>query len=158
MAIEEVVFPTPWPAKAYQYEITNNPASVSLVLTAGDRIIGYGCFWLVVDQIHISTVAIAPSWRRKGLGELLFLAMIHQGLLKGGKMATLEVRESNRSAQSLYRKYGFQAVGRRKRYYVDNREDALVMNAAPLDGAYQDKLLLLQKVLWDRLDAGERTE
>ncbi|MBN1318767.1 MAG: ribosomal protein S18-alanine N-acetyltransferase, partial [Anaerolineales bacterium] len=155
---EVVVFPTPWPAKAYEYEITNNPASHSLVVEAAGKIRGYGCFWLVVDEIHISNVAIAPCWRGKGLGELLFLAMIHQGIQQNGLMATLEVRESNQVAQSLYKKYGFQAVGRRKRYYVDNREDALIMNAGPLGNAYQEKLSLLQKALWDRLEPDGKSQ
>ncbi len=90
-------------------------------------IVGYGGMWLMVDEAHISTLASHPDWRRQGVGELLLAAMIDRAAEIGAEMVTLEVRVTNTIAQALYRKYGFQVAGRRKGYYSDNGEDALIM-------------------------------
>lgn len=153
MAIEEAVFPTPWPKEAYVFELTKNPVSCCLVVEANGILVGYGCESLVVDELHISNIAVDPPWRGKGLGELLLLAMIAEGIRQEGNLATLEVRVSNHVAQSLYQKYGFLVVGKRKRYYQDNREDALIMNASPFDNKYRANLVLLQKALWKKLES-----
>ena len=90
-------------------------------------VVGYGGLWLMVDEAHISTLASHPHWRGRGIGELLLLAMLDGAAEIGGNVVTLEVRVSNISAQKLYRKYGFEVVGRRKGYYSDNGEDAFIM-------------------------------
>ena len=90
-------------------------------------VIGYGGLWLMVDEAHITTLASHPHWRGRGIGELLLLAMLDGAAEIGGNVVTLEVRVSNTSAQKLYRKYGFEVVGRRKGYYSDNGEDAFIM-------------------------------
>jgi len=89
----------------------------------------------MVDEAHISTIASHPDWRRNGVGELLLVAMIESAAEMGAGVVTLEVRASNQGAQSLYRKYGFEQVGLRKRYYSDNNEDALIMSTSRITGA-----------------------
>ena len=153
MEIEERVFPLPWPAYAYEYELTRNALSHCYALErAGEQLVGYGCFWLIVDEAHISTLAVAERWRGQGLGELLVLAMIHEALGKKAAKVTLEVRPSNQSALALYAKFGLQVVGRRKRYYRDNQEDALIMTVEPLDEAYIARLAQIQSELFARLN------
>jgi ribosomal-protein-alanine N-acetyltransferase len=153
MVIENQVFPTPWPAHAFQYELTKNPVAHCYVLERKQELLGYACLWLIVDEAHISTLAVAQSWRGRGLGELLLLALIRRAMALGAVMATLEVRATNQVAQALYAKFRFQVVGRRKRYYTDNREDALIMTAEPLDEAYGTWLAHLQEALFARLRA-----
>jgi ribosomal-protein-alanine N-acetyltransferase len=156
MAIERTAFPTPWPASAYRHELTQNDLSTYVVLRqrsveesaswpqrVGRRlshaagrtlpVLGYGGFWMIVDEAHISTLAVHPEWRGQGLGELLLVALIEAAVLRGAHVATLEVRVSNQVAQALYRKHGFAQVGRRKAYYTDSREDALIMTTPRLD-------------------------
>jgi ribosomal-protein-alanine N-acetyltransferase len=152
MEIERVAFATPWSARAYRYEITQNEHSIMLVVRPAaplrgllarlrDRLeparpgllLGYAGIWLLLDEAHICTIAVHPGRRRQGLGELLLLALLDQGLERGARRATLEVRVTNLAAQGLYRKYGFEIVAVRKRYYSDNGEDAYIMTTPPFD-------------------------
>jgi ribosomal-protein-alanine N-acetyltransferase len=149
MAIERTAFPSPWPASAYHHELTENDLSTYVVLRHRKRelvaawqrlvrrreapLLGYGGFWMIVDEAHVSTLAVHPGWRGQGLGELLLAALIDAAVLRGARVATLEVRVSNHVAQALYLKHGFSQVGRRKGYYTDNREDALIMTTPRLD-------------------------
>ena len=88
---------------------------------------GYGGLWLMVDEAHITTIAVRPQFRRRGFGELLLVALAEVAIDINARWLTLEVRVSNDIAQSLYRKYGFKSAGVRQRYYSDNHEDALIM-------------------------------
>ncbi len=92
-------------------------------------VVGYCGFWVAADEVHISTIAVNPSFREQGIGQLLLVTAIEKALELGANLISLEVRVSNIAAQNLYRKYGFKVVGRRRRYYSDNREDALIMTA-----------------------------
>jgi [ribosomal protein S18]-alanine N-acetyltransferase len=159
MVIENQVFPAPWPADAYVDELTRNELSrcYALETGAGD-LIGYGCFWLLVDEAHISTLAVAHDWRRRGLGELLVIHLIEEAIRMDAAVITLEVRVSNHSAQSLYAKYGLTVVGRRKRYYADNREDALIMSTVRINAAYQEMLAGRKAALLECLESRERDE
>ncbi len=137
MHIERVSFPAPWPATAYRYDLTKNDLATYLVLRLmrprrAPLLLGYGGFWLMVDEAHISTIAVHPQWRGRGLGAMLLLALAEVALRRGAERLTLEVRESNTKAQNLYRKYAFAVVGRRRRYYHDNDEDALIMTTPRL--------------------------
>ena len=105
-----------------------------------------------MDEAHISTIASDEQWRGRGIGELMLLAMIERGIELGAGEVTLEVRVTNRVAQSLYRKYGFEVVGQRPRYYRDNNEDADLMTASDVDRPeYQAKLKTLRAALEERL-------
>ncbi len=108
-------------------------------------IVGYGGMWLMVDEAHISTLASHPDWRGQGVGELLLLAMIDRAAEIGGEVVTLEVRVTNSVAQALYRKYGFQVAGRRKGYYSDNGEDALIMSTPRITTAAFNRRLQEQR-------------
>jgi len=157
MAIERLSFPTPWPRGAYRFEIHHNPRACYFVVRPQEEgaaqceeprrgllarfrspdqrppIVGYGGFWRSAGEAHISTLAVHPRLRRKGIGQLILLAMIDKARSLGAKHITLEVRASNLVAQSLYRKYGFQVVGRRRGYYSDINEDAVVMAVQDID-------------------------
>lgn len=115
-------------------------------------LIAYGGFWLMVDEAHISTVATHPQWRRRGIGELLLLAMIDAATEIGARWMTLEARVSSVAAQALYRKYGFDVTGTRRNYYSDNGEDALIMTTPPITTIeYQRQLEGLKDALFSRL-------
>jgi len=101
-------------------------------------IVGYAGMWLMVDEAHITTIAVRNRHRGKGLGELLLASLIEGASAAGSGRITLEVRVSNESAQALYRKYGFRQAGTRRRYYSDNNEDAYIMTTGSvLDHEYQ---------------------
>lgn len=99
------------------------------------RIVGFAGMWHMFEEAHITTIGVDPTHRGRGLGELLLVSLIDQALLREASWLTLEVRVSNESAQSLYRKYGFTVQGTRKRYYSDNNEDAYIMWSPPLSEA-----------------------
>jgi ribosomal-protein-alanine N-acetyltransferase len=90
-------------------------------------IIGFAGMWNLYDEAHVTTIGVSPNLRGKGLGELLFVALIDEAIRRKVTWVTLEVRVTNLSAQALYRKYGFSVQGRRPRYYSDNNEDAFIM-------------------------------
>lgn len=125
--IEELSFSLPWTKDAFYHEMVTNRHAYYVVAESDKGIIGYCGMWLVLDECHITNVAILPEERGKKLGEGLMLAAIEAAKMHGAVMMTLEVRMSNEVAQNLYRKLGFQNGGIRKGYYTDNQEDALVM-------------------------------
>jgi ribosomal-protein-alanine N-acetyltransferase len=134
-AIERASFTTPWPAHAYRSELETNRLAHYLVARVGDEVAAYAGMWLMVDEAHITTFAVAPSWRRRRIGERLLLAMLDLARERHAREATLEVRLSNLAARRLYEKYGFRPVGLRPRYYSDDNEDALIMTTETLDGS-----------------------
>ncbi len=131
--IERVSFTTPWPANAYRQELEANRLAHYLVARIGERIVAYGGIWLMVDEAHVTTFAVHPGYRRRGIGERLLLALLDLAIDRQAREATLEVRLSNLPARRLYEKYGFRPVGIRPRYYSDNQEDALIMTTEPLE-------------------------
>ncbi len=146
--IELASFTTPWPEHAYRSELETNRLATYLVARVGERVVGYGGMWLMVDEAHITTFAIHPGWRRRHLGERLLLAFLDIALDRGAHEATLEVRLSNLAARRLYEKYGFRPVGLRPRYYSDDHEDALIMTTTPLrDPAMRERIARLRTAL-----------
>lgn len=129
MEIESVIFGEyHWTPQSFISEIENEFGNYfTAVDTETNQIIGYGGFWLIFDEAHITTIAVRPHLRNKGLGEILLQKMIDAGYAKNAKWFTLEVRAGNIPAQNLYYKYGFKSLGLRKKYYQDNEEDALIM-------------------------------
>jgi len=185
MAIERESFSMPWPEHAYRHELTQSdlahyfvlcprlPRSPNETVSPWQRLIqavrprpaveeepvwGYGGFWMMVDEAHVSTIAIRSGLRRRGLGEFLLLGLIDQARGAGAHRVSLEVRLGNLPAQALYAKYGFEQVGRRKGYYPDNGEDALIMTTPELDAAAYGRLLSARRAsLMERLSGLART-
>lgn len=115
-------------------------------------LVGYGGIWITVDEGHITTIAVDPSHRGQGVGELLLNGLVDQALQMGAAQLTLEVRITNTVAQQLYQKYGFNVAGVRKRYYTDNEEDALIMWTDSITApGYQTRLRQLRQQLFARL-------
>jgi len=123
-----------------------------------DCVLGYGGLWFMVDEAHITTIAVRPEWRRRGVGELMLIALAEKALSRGERILSLETRVSNQPAQRLYEKYGFAVVGRRLRYYSDNHEDALIMSTDRLASErFQATFLQCKREYaqrWGRLPAG----
>jgi ribosomal-protein-alanine N-acetyltransferase len=118
------------------------------------NIIGFAGLWLMVDEAHVTTIATHPEHRGLGIGELLLSSLIDIAYDIRAQVVTLEVRISNGVAQNLYRKYGFLEAGIRRRYYSDNREDALIMVTPALaDAAYRTTFIGLKATLSTRLAA-----
>jgi [ribosomal protein S18]-alanine N-acetyltransferase len=130
--IERASFPVPWPDYAFRQEIESNRLARYLVVRAGTEAVAYAGIWLMVDEAHITTFAVLPTWRRRGVGGRLRMALMDMAVEIGARVATLEVRLSNLPARRLYQQFGFRPVGLRPRYYSDNAEDALIMTSAPL--------------------------
>jgi [ribosomal protein S18]-alanine N-acetyltransferase len=127
--------------------VTTPPADLA-------SIIGFAGLWLMVDEAHVTTIAMHPEHRRRGLGELLLVSLIDIAFSIGAKWVTLEVRVSNYTAQNLYRKYGFREAGLRHRYYSDNQEDALIMWTDEINSlAYKQKFAELKAELMNKLEA-----
>jgi ribosomal-protein-alanine N-acetyltransferase len=174
MEIEHVSFLSPWSVRAYRYELRENDLShyfvvrqrqmeepelslltrIGRTLGVGMRppILGHSGFWLMVGEAHISTIAVQPNWRQRGIGEVLLVAMLDRATELEAEIATLEVRVSNTVAQNLYQKYGFRQVGLRRRYYRDSNEDALIMSTERLISAtFQSHFQQLKRALWEKL-------
>ena len=115
-------------------------------LTAREHLVGMAGIWMMVDEAHIVTIAVRRSHRHQGLGEWLLIGIIGLSMQLRAKYVTLEVRESNRTAQALYEKYGFTKAGTRRKYYSDNGEDALIMTTCELDSpSYLERLQQLKQ-------------
>ncbi|RSL30667.1 ribosomal-protein-alanine N-acetyltransferase [Salibacterium salarium] len=127
MRVEHDAFQMPWTRYAFFNELTNNQFAHYLVAEWGHEIIGYCGVWIVIDEAHITNVAVHSNYRGQRIGKVLLMNALDMAYVYGAKSMSLEVRVSNVAAQSLYKKLGFQAGGIRKNYYTDNREDALVM-------------------------------
>lgn len=127
MYLEERCFTLPWSRDAFYNELNQNQFASYIVLEEEGQIVGYCGAWLVIDEAHITNIAILPEFRGRGFGEALLRKMMEQCREKDIERMTLEVRVSNKVAQSLYKKLGFQEGAIRKNYYSDNQEDAIVM-------------------------------
>ncbi|MDQ2098358.1 MAG: ribosomal protein S18-alanine N-acetyltransferase [Tychonema bourrellyi B0820] len=115
-------------------------------------LIGVGCLWAILEEAHIIMLAIHPSFQRQGLGQTLLWALLKSACDRQLERATLEVRDSNLAAVSLYKKFGFKEAGRRKRYYEDTGEDALVMWRSGLEKPeFQEYLAVEERQMRDRL-------
>jgi ribosomal-protein-alanine N-acetyltransferase len=130
--VERASFPVPWPSYAFRQELESNRLARYLVVRVDGGIVAYAGIWLMVDEAHVTTFAVLPEWRRRGIGDRLLLAVLDLALDVGADTATLEVRLSNVGARRLYEKFGFRPVGLRPRYYSDNNEDALIMTTERL--------------------------
>lgn len=152
MEIERASFPTPWSRNAFEIEITRNPNAFYIVAEFEGKVVGFAGMWITAGEGHITNIAVHPSFRRCGLGELMVLSLVQKCIAEGARGVTLEVRERNVAAQQLYRKCGFVQVGRRRRYYLDTGEDALVLYLPDLDlPEVRKELSGRWEALWDEV-------
>lgn len=126
--IETLCFAMPWSKESILHDVKENVVARWLVLDSGEGdVLAYAGMWFVLDEAHVCNVAVHPDHRRKGYGRMIFDALVELAQENSMSMMTLEVRRSNTAAQNLYHACGFLDVGYRKRYYEDNKEDALIM-------------------------------
>ena len=131
-AIERDIFSTPWPRNAYYRELSSRNSAHYIVLRRetpdGEaEIIGYAGMWRMYDEAHVTTIGVRKDLQHTGYGRILFAALVQAAYDMGAKWVTLEVRTSNDGAMRMYEGFGFKVIGRRKGYYTDNGEDAIVM-------------------------------
>jgi len=129
VAIERASFGMPWSRGAFLYEIEQNRVARCWVLRDGDPVVAYLCLWEIGDELHVTNIAVHPSLRRRGLARQLLSAILEDGRTRRLRSVTLEVRPTNDEARTLYESFGFRVVGRRKGYYYDTGEDALIMES-----------------------------
>ncbi len=127
MEVEHRCFTTPWSRYSFTHELKDNQFSHYLIARHLGKIIGYAGMWIVLDEAHVTNVGVLPEYRGEGIGELLMRSLIAMAKNRGAKKMTLEVRKNNYVAQNLYSKLGFEPVGIRRGYYLDDREDAVIM-------------------------------
>ncbi len=143
------------PRRSRLFPLSLLPSRPTVTVPSPDlaSIIGFAGLWLMVDEAHITTIAMHPNYRGMGLGEFLLVSLIDIAYDIGAKWVTLEVRVSNYTAQNLYRKYGFREAGLRHRYYSDNQEDALIMWTDEINSpAYKQKYQELKSTLMQKLE------
>jgi ribosomal-protein-alanine N-acetyltransferase len=153
--IERLSFTTPWPAYAFEQELSANRLARYVVARAGSAVVGFGGVWLMVDEAHVTTVGVHPDWRRQGIGRRLLVALIDLADLLRAARVTLEVRASNLGAQALYRELEFSVAGRRPNYYTDDGEDALVMTTPDLHSPAMRGAIARARRRIERPDADE---
>ena len=134
--IEKDIFSTPWPRNAYYRELSSRNSAHYITLKregeagvaplTGD-IVGYAGMWRMYDEAHVTTIGVRKDLQHLGYGRILFAALVQAAYDMGAKWVTLEVRTSNDNAMRMYENFGFKVIGRRKGYYTDNGEDAIVM-------------------------------
>ena len=127
LEIERLSFKTPWSRAAFRYEIVQNRVARCVVVRTEGAIAGYLCLWEIGHEIHVTNLAVHPHRRGQGVARALLHVMLEDGRSRGVTLAFLEVRPSNTEALGLYESLGFSVIGRRKGYYFDTGEDALVM-------------------------------
>lgn len=120
-------FTMPWSYAAFEQEIAGNDMALYIVAEIEGQIVGYAGLWLILDEGHITNVAVHPDFRRRAVGKALLSVLIRASEEDGAMRHTLEVRASNEAAIRLYEGFGFRKYGLRRRYYEDNDEDAIIM-------------------------------
>lgn len=130
--LDQVSFSLPWPERSFRFELNENVASRCWVAEVDERVVAMLVGWMLVDEIHIATIATHPDFRRQGIGRKLLSYALMRAQEEGAQTSFLEVRESNLAAQEMYRQFGYEPTGRRKRYYKDNDEDAILMTLKSL--------------------------
>ncbi|MBI4609849.1 MAG: ribosomal protein S18-alanine N-acetyltransferase [Candidatus Rokubacteria bacterium] len=129
LAIERASFASPWSRGAFLYELEQNRVARCWVARAVREVVGYLCLWEVASEVHITNLAVHPAWRRRGVAQALLGAILEDARRRRLGVAVLEVRPTNHEARGLYERFGFHVIGRRKGYYPDTGEDALIMEA-----------------------------
>jgi len=127
--IERDSFSMPWSRGAFLYEVEQNRVARCWVCRADGALVGYLCLWEIGGEIHITNIAVARAHRRQGIARWMLTEILEDARRRGARTVFLEVRPTNTEALGLYEALGFHVIGRRKGYYYDTGEDALVMEA-----------------------------
>jgi [ribosomal protein S18]-alanine N-acetyltransferase len=152
MRIEQDEYPRPWTTTLFTSELAQRSSRRYTVATIGPVLTGYAGLMMVDDQGHVNTLTVGKAWHRRGVGSLLLIDLARTAVSLGARHLTLEVREHNEAAKTMYMKFGFAPIGIRKNYYVETNEDAIVMWAADADSdAYAERLARIEK----KLSAGQ---
>jgi len=132
MEIEQRSFPTPWSESSFRYELLENPYASLFVARRREPaiVVAFACVWVVDQEIKVNNIAVHPDWRRRGVGRRLLRHLVDFARSLACREMTLEVRPSNEAALALYGEAGFAPIGRRKQYYTDTHEDAIIMGLA----------------------------
>ncbi len=141
MAIEQLVYPTPWTSTLFMSELALPASRVYLIAKVGRTVVGYAGIMLAPDEAHITTIAVDPEWHRQHVATRLLLALAREAIMRNYSALTLEVRQSSRGAQALYRRFGLTPEGARKAYYSSPSEDAIVMWVRGIDTPEYTELL-----------------
>lgn len=144
LEIERASFHTPWSRQAFVHELQRNRVAGLWVARGGGSgdpddavaVRGYLCLWVVADEVHVTNLAVHPAWRGKGIGRFLLGTLLAHHRAQGARRAFLEVRPGNVEARRLYESLGFREIGRRRGYYVDTGEDALLLEAQLDEGPF----------------------
>jgi ribosomal-protein-alanine N-acetyltransferase len=126
-SLEQLSFVVPWAYSDFEREIGENILASYMIAETKDLLIGYAGLWVVLDEGHITNIAVHPEWRGAGVATMLITELLKTARGKGANRFTLEVRVNNEPAISLYKKFGFRVEGYRKKYYKDTGEDAAIM-------------------------------
>jgi [ribosomal protein S18]-alanine N-acetyltransferase len=154
LAIEGRVYPRPWSASLFLAELSQRSARSYIVARHGTEVVGYAGMMFTGAEAHVTNIAVDPDFHGYKVGSRLLVALITEALTRGVETISLEVRVSNRVAQSMYEKFGFEATGVRKGYYIETNEDALVMVVENANSAnFRKKLDSIREEL-DRLAGG----
>ncbi|MDY6897249.1 MAG: ribosomal protein S18-alanine N-acetyltransferase [Cyanobacteriota bacterium] len=129
LELDKACFGGLWSKEGYQRELDSPNSEIQGLFSqkTGEKLLGMGCFWSILEEAHITILAIDAQYHRQGMGAALLYSLINTARKRYLERATLEVRASNQAAISLYEKFGFKTAGRRRRYYKDNQEDALIL-------------------------------
>jgi ribosomal-protein-alanine N-acetyltransferase len=148
LRIETEVYPRPWTTNLFMSELGMRSSRSYFVAKVGPTVVGYSGLMLIVEDAHVTTIAVDPTWQRHQIGTRLLLNIARDARERGARHLTLEVRVSNEPAQNLYRKFGFRPAGIRKGYYQETNEDALVMWADDIDQPeYTERLLRIESTV-----------
>ncbi|HMZ07291.1 MAG TPA: ribosomal protein S18-alanine N-acetyltransferase [Anaerolineales bacterium] len=133
VVIDQVSFSLPWPARSFRFEVMDNESSRCWVAVIDKQIVAMIVSWLLVDELHVATIATHPDFRERGIGKRLLVHALLAAKAEGATSSILEVRASNQAALKMYHGFGYVEDGRRKEYYKDNNEDAILMSLNGLD-------------------------
>ena len=148
LRIEQQVYPRPWSTSLFLSELALRSTRAYIVARVGRELVGYAGLMMTLDDGHVTTIAVDPEWHQNKIGTRLLLWLAREGIARGAKSLTLEVRITNNAAQDMYKKFGFVPVGVRKNYYQEVNEDAIVMWAHDVDlPAYAELLDSIERQL-----------
>ncbi len=155
LVIDRLSFSMPWPKSAYLHDLKKNPDALLWVaeeisLDSGIKVVGMIDVWMIVEEAHIATLAVHPDYRGRGIASCMLEVLLIEAHNRGARRAMLEVRASNQRALSLYKNYGFEVVHRRRNYYRDNNEDALLMNLENIEDQIRQRKNFKSPLIIDR--------